>query len=301
MFLVPLLLAGCTPSTVDRISRRPQTHVLSPKEVLSLTEGNTLFLHSTTEDTYLYFAPDGRLFGKDIYNNKDHGRWDVSQDAELCLQMGKWWYGDLKCYHLYRTENAPYYLANSAGVLQYSAGLLQGDARSLYFTPKKKRTSYRKSAWKNSSDHTQRAASESETTKPAASGTSSYSSSIPVYGKQDATKTIQSIARDCEGCNLSGADLHKASLIEAMLAGADLTNANLKMANLRRADLSNAELKGANLSFANLPGANLKNADLRNANLHGANLIRADLTGANLKGAIFSDSLLEGVKGMKQD
>ena len=47
------------------------------------------------------------------------------------------------------------------------------------------------------------------------------------------------------------------------------------------------DLVGADLENANLEGANLWRAKLRDANLKGANLYEASLEGANLDGAIF--------------
>ncbi len=295
-----LLLAGCAPTTVKTLTDTPGTRTLSSQDILVLVESNTLFIHSLEEDTYLYFAPDGRLFGQDIFANKDTGRWDVSEDAELCLQMGKWWYGDLKCYHVYTTADKKIYLANASDVLEYSSEAFSGDSKSLYTVPPPKRKSYRKSTRKQSSSNSKMVVSNQENTTAIGDSTNAGTTlPDPTYSKQDIHQTIHTIARDCEGCNFSGADFKKANLIEAKLANADLSGANLTMANLRRANLSGANLSGANLKFANMPGANLRNANLRDADLRGANLIKADLTGAELDGTIFSEALLEGVKGMR--
>ncbi len=75
--------------------------------------------------------------------------------------------------------------------------------------------------------------------------------------------------KECSECDLSGANLSFAILV----------NANLRGANLRGANLSNADLTGANLSQADLSQANLNQAYLTQANLD-----RTNLTGALTNG-----------------
>ncbi len=82
------------------------------------------------------------------------------------------------------------------------------------------------------------------------------------------------------GADLSGADLRRAVLSDAVLRGADLSGADL-----RRAVLSGADLRGADLRDAVLRGADLSGADLRRAVLSGADLCGADLRDAVLRGA----------------
>lgn len=299
-----LLLIGCSPATVDKLSKKPGTEQLAPKAVLSLVEGNTLFLHSVNEDTYVFFDTSGKIFGKDIYNNKDIGRWDVSQEGELCLRMHRWWYGDLKCYQLF-ADSEMYYLANSAGVLEFKADHSAGDDKRLYQVTKAKRKSYRRSIRNQDKQGPQQSVSQdqSESVTTSAPTSPSVEESTPMHppaNSKDLRTTVKWMARDCENCNLSNSDLKKADLVGAKLAGANLSNASLKMANMRRADLQGANLQAADLTFTNLPGANLKDANLQNANLKGANLIRANLTGANLEGSDLTDALLEGVIGLKR-
>ena len=110
--------------------------------------------------------------------------------------------------------------------------------------------------------------------------------------------------KECNKCDLRGADLSRldiywAKLTEANLSGANLTNANLGGARLIGANLTGANLTGANLSrtrlqWANLKGANLSEADLRYANLISADLTNANLEGANLEGANLKNANLEG-------
>jgi uncharacterized protein YjbI with pentapeptide repeats len=87
-------------------------------------------------------------------------------------------------------------------------------------------------------------------------------------------------ARDCPGCDLSGAVLRRADL-----QGANLAGANLEGASLHAANLSGANLEGANLGGANLNKAVLTQAVLAGADLTGAMLYEARLDGANLSGA----------------
>jgi len=71
---VPLLPQAAVPVTVSQIEEQKNAKQLTAAEVLKLVEGNTL-LHSFTEESYYYYAPSGALFGQDIYNNKDTGKW----------------------------------------------------------------------------------------------------------------------------------------------------------------------------------------------------------------------------------
>lgn len=103
--------------------------------------------------------------------------------------------------------------------------------------------------------------------------------------------------RNCEGCNLAGADLQGLDLAFSRLAFADLRGANLQGTILGAADLSYADLRGANLTGAvlrqaNLAGAVFDDANLNQADFHcgagtctylwGASFRRANLTQANL-------------------
>lgn len=285
------LLCGCAPTTVSSLMQQPGTQKLSPPEVLTLVNGNTLLIEAFGENSSLYFDPSGQLFAKTLSADTDKGKWDVSEGGELCFHMNKWWYGDLRCFQVYRGANSDrVHLAGSGGVLQYAAKPQAGDSRQLAGTDDAQKQSLRRSL------RTTVAASPGPTDpKP----TVIEDARPQVEDNRDTSVTIEWMAKDCPGCNLAGVDLGKAELIEAHLAKADLHGANLSMANLRRADLQGANLREAILTYANLPGANLRGADLRGARLKGANLIRADLTGAKLEGADLNEVLREGTKGLK--
>jgi len=308
MKTLPLLLcfvflwAGCAPTDVNKFIQKTGAAPMAPKEVLKLVDGNTLYLQSFAEDSYLFFDHSGQLFGKDIYTNKDTGKWDVSEDGELCIRMSSWWYGDLLCFQVLNTDGT-LHLANTSGVMQYSVQHYAGDAKGLYHKIRGKKTSYRRSLRAQQTPKTPAsepvASSDQKTSKPEKSITEDPSFSS-MSAEKDLRSTVKWMARDCPGCNLADANLSKAELIKANLAGANLAGANLRMAQLRRANLEGADLEGADLSYANLPGANLKNAHLAGAKLKGANLIRADLTGADLRGTDLSEALLEGVRGLQR-
>ena len=303
--LILFVLAGCAPTNTRSLEERKGATQLTAAQVLSLVDGNTLFIHSLQEDTYLFFDHSGHLFGKDIFNNKDTGKWDVSEEGELCLRMWAWWYGDLRCFQVLAADTT-YYLVNGSGVLEYTAESMDGDAKNLYHEIKARRKSYRRSIRKHQGEHRPAPAPAEETGKPAVpepeTGPAIIEENPPQAptGDQDLRPTLKWMARDCPGCNLAHTDLKKADLVGADLAGANLEGANLRMANLRRANLEGANLEDADLTFANLPGANLRGANLRGARLKGANLLRADLTGARLEGADLSDANLEGAIGLKQ-
>ncbi len=300
------LVAGCGPKTISKVEKVEGAAIMAPSDVLELVDNNTLFIHSFEEDSYLLFDHSGKLFGKDILNNKDVGNWDVSEDGELCMRMKKWWYGDLRCFQVVGSAKS-LYLATANGVLLYTAEQYPGDAKRLFHTTTTRKKSYRRSirSTGQSAEPTVRDAdtaqnlpaeeTRQESTPPVVDEQSAYSTPA----RTDLRSTVKWMARDCPGCNLAETDLKNADLVGANLVGANLRRASLKMANLRRANLEGAKLIAADLSYANLPGANLKNADLSGANLKGANLIRADLTGANLDEADLTDALLEGVKGLQ--
>ncbi len=90
--------------------------------------------------------------------------------------------------------------------------------------------------------------------------------------------------KECQWCDLRGANLSGSDLSDASLSGANLSEARLKGANLTGANLSTAYLRNADLS-----GANLTGAFLDKANLNGANLTGANLTGAKLSKATWTD------------
>lgn len=92
-------------------------------------------------------------------------------------------------------------------------------------------------------------------------------------------------ARNCVGCDLSGANLKRADLSGANLAGANLTGANLHAAVLAGANLEGAELANANLNRADIKRAVLRGAKLTEAMLFEARLDAADLSGADLTSA----------------
>jgi serine/threonine protein kinase len=89
--------------------------------------------------------------------------------------------------------------------------------------------------------------------------------------------------RQCQRCNLRGADLR----------GVDLRAANLRGANLAGADLRSSYLKSVDLTDANLTDADLRGAYLESANLTDANLRGANLKSADLRGAIMPDGFID--------
>jgi hypothetical protein len=104
--------------------------------------------------------------------------------------------------------------------------------------------------------------------------------------------------KQCNGCDLGGADL----------ANLDLSGAQLMSANLNAAHLANTNLRGANLTKASIVEANLANTNLRQTNLsettfvhsnlaqvamQGATLYGTDFQWANLNGANLSTATIE--------
>jgi hypothetical protein len=88
------------------------------------------------------------------------------------------------------------------------------------------------------------------------------------------------------GARLRGAKLHhRPTPAKGVRLGA-ACSPNCEGADLSHADLTNAVLAGADLRYANLTGANLTGAELRSANVAYANLTSAVLSGADFTGAV---------------
>lgn len=308
LLVICIAVAGCAPSNVQSLLAKKSGSQLTPEQVLSLVEGNTLKLSGGDADMYLFLDTSGKTFAVDDDNSKDLGQWDVSEEGEFCVRMKHWWFGDLICYQVYSVDDG-YTLTNTKGLILFSALQYAGDYKGSYYPLKRERKSIRKSARHKSDERTSlsrtRAREISEPVSQPETPVQAPEKSITEVNTYAASKedrnlrsTVKWMARDCPGCNLAETDLKKADLVGASLAGANLRGSNLRMANLRRADLEGANLEDAILTYCKMPGANLKNANLRGANLKGANLIRADLTNADLTGATLEGALLEGVKGL---
>lgn len=301
LLLAVAVLSGCGPTNVAQLESSAGGKQLAPDEVLKLVEANTMLFSSINEDSYFFFHGSGRVFGKDIYDNKDTGKWDVTTDGELCMRLDHWWFTDLRCFTVY-TNQDKYSIINTSGVIAFTAIQYAGDSKNLYYEVKTPKKSLRKSAKKKQSLTAEQPERQQTETDSAAIETSPPEKTIyaPPPSPDELKSTVKWMAKDCPGCNLAKSNLKKADLVGAKLQGANLSGANLSMANLRRADLQNANLEYSDLSFANMPGANLQNCNLRGANLKGANLIRANLTGADLDGANLEGALLEGTRGLLQ-
>ena len=299
VLLATVLLSACGPTTINQLQTKRDAKLFTPAQVLKLVESNTMLFVSFHEDSFYYFDSSGKIFGIDIYENKDLGRWDVTESGELCMRMQHWWYGDLKCYTVY-SDKDKYALANNADVIAFTAKHFEGDYKDQYYEPKTAKKSYRRSIRDQQSSDPSKAKEDGTVQSVDEPEKPPIEKAPPSYTTSDKElkTTVKWMARDCPGCNLAKTDLKKADLVGAKLTGANLSGADLSMADLRRADLQNANLENANLTFANMPGANLINSNLKNANLKGANLIRADLTGANLEGVNLEGALLDGAKGI---
>ncbi|MBT8361735.1 MAG: pentapeptide repeat-containing protein [Deltaproteobacteria bacterium] len=217
------------------------------------------------------------------------------------MKFRLWYYGDLKCYSITSRDNKQrlnFYSTNGASY--YTGVVYTGDVAQIKaIIPQKKDEKYlrKKFASEQPSPSNQSTSNIQEKDKQATS---------PAHRKDAVTSsssggTLSRLARNCPGCNLSGAQLKEADLVNANLSGADLSGADLRYANLRRANLQGANLSGARLNHANLPGANMSGCNLSYADLSGANLLLADVTGADLKGAILAGAYLENIKGLKDN
>lgn len=105
----------------------------------------------------------------------------------------------------------------------------------------------------------------------------------------------------CNGCDLSGANLENGFFQLAVLNNANLSGAKLDGANMAGAQLNGANLSNASLRYANLSGARLEGADLRGADLSNAWLNWTWLIGANLEGAILTNAVFVGTQIQSTD
>ncbi len=273
-----LFLNGCTPGTRNQLIEKEQ-YPLTAEQLFTTVADNSLHLASIDFDAILYFQQNGVLSAIDRLDNMDTGKWDITNENEICLKFRIWYYGDSKCYSVFHAQKPDSFIFfTKNGAKYYSAEYMAGDPRNLakqiHNTEKKK---YLRNDLANKAQGGQ--------------GLNSTQA-------QSAPDIIQ-LARNCPGCNLAGSNLNKAHLVGANLAGANLSGADLSEANLRRADLTGADLSGAKCITTNLAGATLIDSNLSGADLTGSNLIKAKLNGATTEGTIFTGAHLEGIEGYK--
>jgi len=294
LFLSLFFVCSCAPMT-QKQSKSKGWNPLSSKQIYSLVSGNSMHLTAINFDGRIFMRKDGKLSARDLINNTDTGTWDINTENQLCLKFNTWYFGDIRCYSIYAKEGSnSYQFFTSNGARYYTGTMLSGDSAKLgKFIKEKKGSQYLRGQFAGDQPKEKKS---SQTSAPVVSlKQKKYS---PAKGEME--HSIKTMAQNCPGCNLEGADLRKISLINANLEGAKLKGSDLSRANLRRANLKGADLSGALLINTNLPGADLRQCDLHGANLSGANLIKADLTGADTAGAIFTGAHLEGVKGLKK-
>lgn len=289
-----LFLAGCGPITSKQAVKQNNIE-LEAKQILTAVSGNSLILSAYDFSGTVYFHPDGNLSAIDNLNQRDVGKWDVTDRDRLCLKFRLWYYGDVKCYSVFNNPQADrltFFTAN--GAAYYTAMSVAGDPAALaaQLDAEAPPTSVRNQ--NASQQDRQQISPDHQAQDSGKSGTVVINKS----SADDSGMTVKRLAGNCPGCNMAGIDLKEASLIKANLRDADLQKADLRYANLRRADLSGANLSGALLNHANLPGADLSNADLSGADLSGANLLLTNFTGADVSGALFTNANLEKTIGL---
>jgi len=292
--LTIFVLAGCGTSTINNAVKRGDKP-LNVDEIYSLAKDNTLRLVSSDFDAHVFLAENGKITANSLKNADDKGLWDIKNNATLCLKFNTWYYGDLKCYSVYKeTDRDSYLFFTANGAFAYTATMASGNSENLKIASDKKAAEFMRTSLNNGGS------TKSKTKATAAAVvTPAIINSEPVASSEEIKHTVKSMAQDCPNCNLADADLRQAYLVGANLKGANLRGADLSRANLRRANLESADLAGATLLSTNLPGANLKDANLTGADLTGSNLIQADFSGADLQNSILKDTLQEGTKGIR--
>jgi hypothetical protein len=287
-----VLLNSCTPGSQNHLIKTGQSP-LSSEQLFTTVADNSLHLEAIDFDAILYFQKDGKLSAIDRLNNKDTGKWDITNENKLCLKFRIWYYGDTKCYSVFRDQDTDSFIFFTGnGAKYYSAEFIAADPNNLA-----------KQIHKKSNKRFLRKDLAQKTQNDGGSNTSVPSSPLPAPApsspKYEKSSDIANLARDCPDCNLAGVNLTKAQLIGANLAGADLSGADLSGANLRRANLTGANLTGSKCIATNFAGAILVDSNLSNADLTGSNLIKVKLNGATVDGTIFTGAHLEGIEGYK--
>jgi beta-lactamase regulating signal transducer with metallopeptidase domain len=110
----------------------------------------------------------------------------------------------------------------------------------------------------------------------------------------NARPTEAAFRHGCQGCDLSGANLHGRDFHGVAWNMVDVNGANLSDANFRGANLTGVDFHGANLSGADFTGARVYMSDLHGANLDGANLTGAHINGSDLHGVSMQGTHLAG-------
>ena len=268
-FVALIFLYGCTSVTMNQLKRAGKKPLTSA-QLEELITTNGLHLEASNFDAKVQFSSNGQLTAKSRQGDSTKGKWTITPEDQLCFKFKLWYYGDVRCYTVFNGEKNSYLFFTSNGA-RYYKGRTMTSKISTY----------------------QPSSSPRKTTQP----------TIPVSPKAtkiEEQESLHRLARNCPGCNFSGADLKDAQLIGADLSGANLKGADLSDANLRRANLTGANLSRAKLTRTNLSGADLSNCDLSNSDLSGSNLIRANITDANIDGALFNGAHLESIQGMKK-
>lgn len=108
---------------------------------------------------------------------------------------------------------------------------------------------------------------------------------------RNATMVRANISGRLDRISFAGSDLTEAFFGPRDPDGEVLTTARIEM---NGCDFTGAKLHRADLSLNNLQYAKFENADLTGANLAGSNLSNADFTGAEISDADFSGALISG-------
>jgi len=293
LFILLIIISGCGPVTKKQAVNRENIQ-LTGEELVRAVSGKSLILSAYDFSGTVYFQTDGQLSGIDNLDQRDIGRWKISEDQELCLKFRLWYYGDVRCYTVFNNPQADRltFFTNN-GAAYYTAMSVKGDPAAL--ASQIETSSATNAETKNGASRNSRATAEGKVSE---APEESVGVILSTNQESDSNQTVKRLAGNCPGCNMAGINLSETSLIKANLRGTNLEGADLRYANLRRADLSGAILKNARLNHANLPGADLSNADLSGADLSGANLLLTNFTGADVSGALFTNANLEKTIGL---
>jgi len=254
LFLAALLfLTACSTKGLQRATERGAVQ-LKASEIRDSLSGRKTYMIGYDDEAEVIFHGDGRLSAKNTENLRNDGIWKINKDERLCLRFKRWGNGEQICYAVLRLDGKFLLFERESKRYEITITGTTGEAAI-------------------SPSAVQDTPPQGQTLSAAPPSVTPQNAPPPLtvtpQDREDIGVTIRELARDCQGCNLRGADLNGADLRDARLEGANLTEADLKGANLRR---------------ANLQGANLYKADLSGADLNGANL-----TGANLQGAVGLD------------
>ena len=287
--LLFLILSGCSSVSMTQLMGKGK-QPLSQSDLAVLIPNAIIHLESIDFNGEVHFLTDGQINGKNRTGTIEKGKWEINKDNQLCMKFTHWYYGDLRCYLIFQDNDQTYIFFTTNGA-RFFTGRLQSKPSTL---------NSQENISQPGKIYSPSIAGKTRVSPHISEEQSAIDTKSPKLSEEEIKISLQYLARNCPGCNLSGQNLQNAHLVEANLTGANLVKTDLSGANLHRANLVGANLTDARLIRTNLSEANLSNCNLSGSDLTDSNLVRTNVTDANLEGSRMSGALLQGIKGLKK-